>query len=507
MAKRENAFVEAMKFLKKRNDELVQEQELKAQKKAKEVDDFYKKYYSIKENRILAERERANLLENCKNNNLSTAIKAIYITALEANTLTDEAIILAESLVDNWIKESGGASKIMRECNDKTYLLARICEIVESASINDLNSILEIDKEIEDNKISDSEVDEKDKDDSEEEYKEEKEEDIKKVKDAIDVVKDYVDSAEEKLDNENSEDKDKSDDKKVEEDETLDIVEDDDEAPEEPAGSEKKDSEDEKDESKDEEESDNESEDKSDEDEEDSDEEDESEDEDAEDNDATEVVIDDDETLDIVDDENDESEDDIESADPEDTDNDGIEDEIEDDLETDDVIEEPENYDNEVLKDLDKEDDVKKAVAVIRQRVADAEETFIKNNAKDKEQINDLLNKISNNVKTVEELDKKNDSKDTTVETEESVRMVKRKISEMTNNRPLTIYEKVARYTNRNILRNSDQLDNYINESGSLDMNSVMETSKVIYSFLETLNTIQIVKIDENYIKEFLENM
>ena len=39
-------------------------------------------------------------MESARNDALSTALKAIYITALEANSLTDEGIVLAETMVD-----------------------------------------------------------------------------------------------------------------------------------------------------------------------------------------------------------------------------------------------------------------------------------------------------------------------------------------------------------------------------------------------------------------------
>lgn len=47
----------------------------------------------------------------------------------------------------------------------------------------------------------------------------------------------------------------------------------------------------------------------------------------------------------------------------------------------------------------------------------------------------------------------------------------------------------------------------YMTESGKLDMPAVYESARVMYGFLETLNTLQLEKVDKEYIKEILDNM
>ena len=173
---------------------------------------------------------------------------------------------------------------------------------------------------------------------------------------------------------------------------------------------------------------------------------------------------------------------------------------IDDDGE-DDIEPEPEDYDNKVLEDLDKEEDVQKAVALIRQRVADAEETFIKNNAKDKEQINALLGKISDNIKTVEDMSENDKEKGKDAVAQENVRMSRRSIDNITNNRPLSIMEMFARQLNKDIIRDEALRETYIEEDGSLDMDTIVESSKVLYGFLETLNTLQLKTVDSKYIE------
>ena len=418
MVKRENAFVEAMKFVRENNNRLAEKDAKKIHESAQSHDDFVKKYHDIKRARIDSQIERNKIIEGVRNDELSVALKAIYITALEAETLTDNGLLLAEELVDKFIAEEGGASKIMRECKDRTYLLNRICDIVEEASREDMRIIFE----------------------------DENDDDIAKEEDDEDIDYDIEDKKEEKkevIDDDNDKEIEVDDDEEVD----YDIEDSKDDADQ----------------------------------------------------------IDDDSEPEVEDD----VEKQMEDSDEDGADDDGIdEEEVDEDIDDDDeadIEEEPEDYDNKVLEDLDKEEDVKKAVALIRQRVADAEEIFIKNNAKDKEQINALLGKISDNIKTVEDMNAKDKANGKDAVAEESVRMSRRQIDNITNSRSLSIMEMFARNLNRDIVRDEHLREAYIEEDGSLDMDTIVESAKVLYGFLETLNTIQLKKIDDKYITSIFE--
>lgn len=417
MIKRENAFVEAMKFVRERDNNIAEKDETKINERIQEHAQFLNKYYKIKQSRIDNQIERNKIIEGARNTELSTAIKAVYITALEAETLTDNGLILAEELVEKWIVDEGGASKIMRENKNKTYLLNRICDIVEEAALEDMRIIFE--------------EDEDDDDITKAEESEELEYDIEKDEEDEEEAIEDIEEDEEDID----------EDEEIE----YDDVEADDDS-----------------------------------------------------DDETEPKVEDevekqmDEELPVEDTSNDvEGEETEEIEDDEDIDDDG---EV-------DIEEEPEDYDNKVLEDLDKEEDVQKAVALIRQRVADAEETFIKNNAKDKEQINALLGKISDNIKTVEDMSDRDKEKGKDAVAQENVRMSRRAIDNITNNRPLSIMEMFARQLNKDIIRDEHLKEAYIEEDGSLDTDTIVESAKVLYGFLETLNTLQLKTVDSEYIK------
>lgn len=422
MIKRENAFVEAMKFIRERDNSIAEKDETKINERIQEHAQFLDKYYKIRQSRIDNQIERNKIIEGARNTELATAIKAVYITALEAETLTDNGLILAEELVEKWIVDEGGASKIMRENKNKTYLLNRICDIVEEAALEDMRIIFEEDEDDDITKAEDDEELEYDIE-KDEEDEEEAEEDIEEAQEDIEEDEEDIDEDEE-LEYDDVEANDDSD------DETEPEVED-------------------------------------------------------------EVEKQMDEELPVEDTSNDIEGEETEEIDDEDIDDDG---EV-------DIEEEPEDYDNKVLEDLDKEEDIQKAVALIRQRVADAEETFIKNNAKDKEQINVLLGKISDNIKTVEDMNDKDKEKGKDAVAQENVRMARRAIDNITNNRPLSIMEMFARQLNKDIIRDEHLKEAYIEEDGSLDTDTIVESAKVLYGFLETLNTLQLKTVDSEYIK------
>lgn len=455
---RYNEMVETTRSLNENRNRLAQQEAAKIDKAVNERSDFRNNYYQIKESQRQQRMMRGKILEDARNDALSTCLKAIYITALEANTLTDQSIILAESMVDNYIKENGGASAILGRVGNQSYLLSRITDIVEEAALREAEEI--------------------EKDDDKEDAKA-TEDNKKELQDkALIAAKDFIDSASEddikkftaKMKGESTDDGDDDIQLPKKDDDTQDTpdLEDPDD------GDDKKD-------------------------------------------DSLNMSFDDDDSDDDKsDDKKDDSEDDdddlgepLPGEDDNDSDDDKSSDDKKDDSKEDSSDKSSDNNDSEgkgkILDNLDKEEDVQKAIDTIRNRVADAEETFIKNNAEDKKKIDELLTKISTNVKTVNDLDNKEDPKSKVAQ--ESVQMAKRQIDMIKTNRPLTIFEKMTRNLSLNIVKDCTVRESFIEEHGQLDVDLVVETAKVMYGFLETVNTLQLEKVDEAYIKNILENM
>lgn len=477
--RRENETLESYKSLRENQARLAQKELDSLNEKAKAQEDFRNKYHAIRESRERKAASRSALMEAARNNALSTVLKAIYITALEAETLTDDGIILAESMVDTWIAENGGASKILGKVGNNTYLLSRITQIVEDAAEADVK---EIESEEDGEELTNKE----------------------KKQNAIDAAKEFMKTArkpdvqdfmtqvftpqpkEEKPEDDKEEKKEKPE---GEEEEELKL----------PENEESKEDSEEKEPEKSFEDDPADGEEKSETTEP-------SEPKDGEDKSEKS------ETTEPEESEGEEVE--PEEKEGEEKSKEEIEDETDDELgepldddgiNQDTTIDGTTSNDGKIFDELNKEEDVQKAVEIIRNRIADAEETFIKNNAEDKKKIEELLDKISNNVKTVEDLSDKDEAKAKVAE--ESVRMYKRHIESIKENRPLTVFEKMSRNLSKSIIVDESVRENYITESGTLDVDLIVEASKVMYGFLETVNTLQLEKVDCNYIKKVLDSM
>ena len=534
MKKRENEALERYKSLHENRLRLAQEEMRKINESAEARQSFINNYHAIRDRQALKEVQRSKLMEAARNDALATVIKAIYITALEAESLMDENILLAENMVDKWIEEAGGASKILSKTGNNTYLLSRITQIVEEAAEDAVKEIEEPDEEPKTDEVPDENASkavqiaqltakdaeikaqianlkaEKKAEDEEEKSEEEAEkdaepaaeedskedEDGKETSDTPDeeVPDEGEEKSEEELETSESEDGKEESDTPEEstptEEEPEEEVDADMEIKDVPA----EDSENTEDAS---EEDDEKSEDAPEEaeGEEDSNEEDIDPDTDINMNDDEKELTDGDE----VDPDEDASEDDdVEDALGEPIDGDNSSD-------TDTTVDGDTENKGKIFDDLENEDDVQKAIELIRTRVADAEETFIRNNAEDKKKIDELLNKISTNVKTVETMAEKDPKKAQVAS--EAVREYKRKINDVYKEKSFTVFGKMTSILTESIVKDDAIRESYTTEDGTLDVDLAVESAKVMYGFLETLNTIQIEKVDEKYIANIINGM
>ena len=556
MKKRENEALERYKSLHENRLRLAQEEMRKINESAEARQSFINNYHAIRDRQALKEVQRSKLMEAARNDALATVIKAIYITALEAESLMDENILLAENMVDKWIEEAGGASKILAKTGNNTYLLSRITQIVEEAAEDAVKEIEEPDEEPKTDEIPDENASkavqiaqltakdaeikaqianlkaEKKAEDEEEKADEEAEkdaeptadEDAKEDEDGKETsdIPDEEDPAEGEEKSEEEEPK-TDEDGKEESDTPEESIPTEDGEPEEEVDAdmeiedvpaedsenteelpkEKEEESDDKSEGAPEEaegeesstDGDNETAPAKAEGEEGSNEEDIDPDTDINMNDDEKELTDGDE----VDPDEDASEDDdVEDALGEPIDGDNSSD-------TDTTVDGDTENKGKIFDDLENEDDVQKAIELIRTRVADAEETFIRNNAEDKKKIDELLNKISTNVKTVETMAEK-DPKKAQVATE-AVREYKRKINDVYKEKSFTIFGKMANILTESIVKDDAIRESYTTEDGTLDVDLAVESAKVMYGFLETLNTIQIEKVDEKYIANIINGM
>ena len=554
MKKRENEALERYKSLHENRLRLAQEEMRKINESAEARQSFINNYHAIRERKALKEVQRSKLMEAARNDALATVIKAIYITALEAESLMDENILLAENMVDKWIEEAGGASKILSKTGNNTYLLSRITQIVEEAAEDAVKEIEEPDEESKTDEIPDENASkavqiaqltakdaeikaqianlkaEKKAEDEEEKADEEAEKDAKPTADEDakedEDGKETSDTPDEEVpaegEEKSEEEEPKTDeDGKEESDTPEESIPTEDEEPEEEVDADVEIKDVPAEDSENTEELPKEKEEKSDKKSEDAPEEAEGEESSTDGDDETaptkaegeegsnEEDIDPDVDINMNDDEkeltdgdevdpNEDASEDVEDALGEPIDGDNSSD-------TDTTIDGDTENKGKIFDDLENEDDVQKAIELIRTRVADAEETFIRNNAEDKKKIDELLNKISTNVKTVETMAEK-DPKKAQVATE-AVRECKRKINDVYKEKSFTVFGKMASILTENIVKDDAIRESYTTEDGTLDVDLAVESAKVMYGFLETLNTIQIEKVDEKYIANIINGM
>lgn len=245
-----------------------------------------------------------------------------------------------------------------------------------------------------------------------------------------------------------------------------------------------------------------------------------------EEEDSSETSEDDNDTEDDKDDSSDEKdtsekkedskEDKKESSDDKEEDDESDEDdsEIDEDIDIDDdSLEDNSNDDltaetkEEMLNKLEEEEDTDTAIDIIAQRISKAEEEFIKKNADDKQKIEDIVDGINDRINGAK-ADPNNSDEDVEELEQEAAIEMKRKINKIRDDRPHTVFEMMVRQLSEGIMNDTGAInEEYTDESGKINMESVVEVAKCVYGFLEFVNTVQLEKVDEAYIKHMIENM
>lgn len=150
---------------------------------------------------------------------------------------------------------------------------------------------------------------------------------------------------------------------------------------------------------------------------------------------------------------------------------------------------------NRFIDDL-KNCNSKEAILTITDRVTDAETEFVNDNIRKKIQIDDIIQSKKEKLDAIE---------DKSEEIKESVAAAyDRKIKAVKNNYMSTIYQTIAESMTKNAVTNEDLKNIYIKE-GNLDMKTLLEDVGIIYTFLETVYTTEMV--DDSYITEFVNNI
>jgi len=180
------------------------------------------------------------------------------------------------------------------------------------------------------------------------------------------------------------------------------------------------------------------------------------------------------------------------------------EEEIEDtgDTTQQDAEEVPEENKEEMLDKMENEEDVDSAVEIIANRIANAEEEFVKKNAEDKEKIEQIVQNVNDRIEAVKS-DVTTDDETKAEEEEDLQQEATRMIKDIELKPSMTLFERMVRESVTDILKDDDLKAMYTNyENGKIDLGRVVGNVACIYGFLEFCNTTQIKKIDEQYIRD-----
>lgn len=143
-----------------------------------------------------------------------------------------------------------------------------------------------------------------------------------------------------------------------------------------------------------------------------------------------------------------------------------------------------------------KDSDMSDITSLIQSRVGLAIDDFAQSN-------NSMKNDIENLVQLTQQ---KIDSSSSDSVKEAYERDLTITTNRMKDNKPKNVYEAMFYNVNRAAI-NNDSMKSYIKEDGKLDMHKINNNIKVMYTFLEMVNTLRLEKVNESYIKEVLDSL
>lgn len=135
-------------------------------------------------------------------------------------------------------------------------------------------------------------------------------------------------------------------------------------------------------------------------------------------------------------------------------------------------------------------------------RVTKAEENFVKANMKDKENIEKLAEKTKEKIDNIKVKDA-----DTEEDLKQEFAALYRRDVDSVMNRKKGILESIVLRMSKAIISESALLEQFTQENGKLDMQRIIDSSEVMYTFLEMVNTLNIKPITTSYISDALASI
>ena len=143
--------------------------------------------------------------------------------------------------------------------------------------------------------------------------------------------------------------------------------------------------------------------------------------------------------------------------------------------------------------------DMSEASKLIKDRVSESIQQFIDDNSYAKMEYQDVIQSAQDsisNIKTTDEVQKE-------ALIEEYTSKAKRKINEMRLTRSKNIFSIMVESLTHKALSDNSYKTRYVHES-TVNMNKVVEDTTLIYTMLEMVNTTNMIKVDEQFINNYL---
>lgn len=159
---------------------------------------------------------------------------------------------------------------------------------------------------------------------------------------------------------------------------------------------------------------------------------------------------------------------------------------------------------NKFWNEIDDSGDIDDITNIIRMRVSNAEEDFINKNQEDKENVKTVLHQTASRVQAAKS---SNDNDYTEAVEESETRLARERIYNIQHEGHRSVFDRIVRNLSEAAIKNNDAKDTFLDSNGKLDMYSVVESARCMYTLLETISTLQLENVDSKYIEDTLKSI
>ena len=136
---------------------------------------------------------------------------------------------------------------------------------------------------------------------------------------------------------------------------------------------------------------------------------------------------------------------------------------------------------------------------------------FINTNNKDHEEITNTLKNAQEKIDTVTSADdgEDNDEEDSTTpdgNVKESYQGLARARINKIRTAPKGVFHSMVSALSESVLKHEDMHNEFMTE-GHLDMDKIVDRTRIMYTFMEMLNTSRLDRVDEAFISEAITNL